>query len=1006
MSKPAKFISEGSSSTRPPLFEGDNYYYWKDKMELFLRSQDNNMWAVVEVGEYTPLVKDSFTPKPQLEWTTQESDRVLLNTKAKLFLKSALCREEYDRIMECKTAKEIWNTLQTHHQGTSHIKETRIDLVLRKFELFEMNENETIDQMYGRFTVIINELNSLGKKYYSHERIRKLLRCLPEEWKHIVTAITVAKDLHEMDLEDLVGSLKAHEAILQEKKPAKKKMIALESQIDEKSKIDTFYTEEDTIQQDDEEELAFLSRRIQKLMMRRNQIKKAFPAKRNPETDLSQVTCYGCNQTGHYKNECPKQRQRKPPFKKSMMATWDDLEELPEDEEANVCLMAKSETDEIITQKNDQLNDKLTKITKERDQYQSEVIALRELLKQSTQKETPKDESIVQKENLSLKQSVSALEKDISKFVTSTETFENIVGSQLSGCSRHMTGDRHSFLSLEKKDGGLVTFGNNEKASIKDKDEGGKNVSEKEYRGMIGSLLYLAASRPDIVFSVGTPDVGLWYKKGTHFDLKAYCDADYAGDKLERKSTSGACQFLGEALVIDSSFPAQTKTVDHVQAVSNTVHDTVEIEHARQSPVKTLPIGQIYLETIPITCQPLDIQPLNTEHPPHDENRTQQSKPSTISKKSKKSKKSKSVDSSRIRRSNRIASGCGRKPAIDTNVYTITDEDSEETHSDSSPTKSAPDIRTYSRRPSSSKSLQKPHKALRKIFWKPILPGRVFNFNDLINTDHDLTNYTNPLGWTKLFNIKETYYPSLISAFYFNAVVLSEKDQIVSDLKGIKVRVTEELLGKLLELPTEGKKVYGINWFSKLYVDRTSFMKQIFEPGTTLTKDPPSSKLKHEFKMIHNVCLHSIFPRKGSKDKVTHNDMMIMYHLSQQIKLNLPYVLIQHMINTIENENKKVTLPYGMFLTRIFRESKVSFVGEESKNTYTTFTTKNIDRMKKAEDVFSEDHGQKRKREIFEQNANLELLAEVVTTQEDRLENILPTSVPCDKGKEILPEEI
>jgi hypothetical protein len=60
--------------------------------------------------------------------------------------------------------------------------------------------------------------------------------------------------------------------------------------------------------------------------------------------------------------------------------------------------------------------------------------------------------------------------------------------------------------------------------------------------------------------------------------------------------------------------------------------------------------------------------------------------------------------------------------------------------------------------------------------------------------------------------------------------------------------------------------------------------------------------------------------------------------------------------------------------------------------------------MKRAEDLPSEDHGQNRKREIFEQNANLDLLAEVVTTQEDRLENILPTSVPCDKGKEVLPE--
>jgi len=108
-----------------------------------------------------------------------------------------------------------------------------------------------------------------------------------------------------------------------------------------------------------------------------------------------------------------------------------------------------------------------------------------------------------------------------------------------------------------------------------DKDENGKDFPEKEYRGMIGSLLYLTASRLDIVFGVGlcarfqtapkdshyiavkrifrylvgTPSVGLWYKKGTHFDLLAYCDVDYAEDKIERKSTGGACQLLGEALI-------------------------------------------------------------------------------------------------------------------------------------------------------------------------------------------------------------------------------------------------------------------------------------------------------------------------------------------------------------------------------------------------------------------------------------------------------------------------
>ncbi|KAI5677251.1 hypothetical protein M9H77_08201 [Catharanthus roseus] len=113
-------------------------------------------------------------------------------------------------------------------------------------------------------------------------------------------------------------------------------------------------------------------------------------------------------------------------------------------------------------------------------------------------------------------------------------------------------------------------------ASLKlDKDEKGKTVDEKTYRGMIGSLLYLMASRPDIMFAVclcarfqacpkeshliavkrilryliSSYDYGLWYSKQSCFDLIAYTDADYAECKVERKSTSGNCQFLGGCLV-------------------------------------------------------------------------------------------------------------------------------------------------------------------------------------------------------------------------------------------------------------------------------------------------------------------------------------------------------------------------------------------------------------------------------------------------------------------------
>ncbi|KAL6318562.1 hypothetical protein AAG906_000640 [Vitis piasezkii] len=112
--------------------------------------------------------------------------------------------------------------------------------------------------------------------------------------------------------------------------------------------------------------------------------------------------------------------------------------------------------------------------------------------------------------------------------------------------------------------------------SIKlDMDEKGKSIDSTMYRGMIGSLLYLTASRPDIMYSVclcarfqscpkeshlsvvkrilrylkGTMNIGLWYPKGDNFELIGFSDADFVGCRVERKSTSGTCHFLGHSLV-------------------------------------------------------------------------------------------------------------------------------------------------------------------------------------------------------------------------------------------------------------------------------------------------------------------------------------------------------------------------------------------------------------------------------------------------------------------------
>ncbi|RVW59588.1 Retrovirus-related Pol polyprotein from transposon RE1 [Vitis vinifera] len=87
-------------------------------------------------------------------------------------------------------------------------------------------------------------------------------------------------------------------------------------------------------------------------------------------------------------------------------------------------------------------------------------------------------------------------------------------------------------------------------SSIKlDKDEKGKPIDSTMYRGMIGSLLYLTANRPDIIYLKGTVDIGLWYPKGDNFELTRFSNANFAGCKVERKNTSGTCHFLRHSLV-------------------------------------------------------------------------------------------------------------------------------------------------------------------------------------------------------------------------------------------------------------------------------------------------------------------------------------------------------------------------------------------------------------------------------------------------------------------------
>nr|GEY94771.1 uncharacterized mitochondrial protein AtMg00810-like [Tanacetum cinerariifolium] len=81
------------------------------------------------------------------------------------------------------------------------------------------------------------------------------------------------------------------------------------------------------------------------------------------------------------------------------------------------------------------------------------------------------------------------------------------------------------------------------------KDPSGEDVDVHTYISMMGSLMYLTSSRPDIIYLKGKPHLGLWYPKDSPFNLVAYSDSDYVGASLDMKSITGGCQFFGCRLI-------------------------------------------------------------------------------------------------------------------------------------------------------------------------------------------------------------------------------------------------------------------------------------------------------------------------------------------------------------------------------------------------------------------------------------------------------------------------
>jgi len=254
----------------------------------------------------------------------------------------AIPRAEYMKMSDKSTAKAIFASFYANYEGSKKVREAEALMLVHQYELFKMNDDESIEEMYSRFLTLVSRLQMLKKSYVTSDHVRNILRSLPARWRPKVTTIEEAKDLNTLSVEDLVSSLKFHEISLDEHERAKKsKSIALPSKGKSSKDLKVIESEEEPPDGDSEEDpaemMAMLSNRLQYLAKKN----KKFLSRRSGykgSRKEDQKGCFNCKKPVHFIADCPdlqkeksKDKSKKSTFKlnkikkqikQSLMATW------------------------------------------------------------------------------------------------------------------------------------------------------------------------------------------------------------------------------------------------------------------------------------------------------------------------------------------------------------------------------------------------------------------------------------------------------------------------------------------------------------------------------------------------------------------------------------------------------------------------------------------------------------------------------------------------------------
>jgi hypothetical protein len=131
---------EGTLVSKPPLFDGTNFSFWKVRMRTYLMALGVDVWDVVETGYTKPAVLASKDDKLEFIFNAKGMDAIF----------NGLAEAEFVKVMYLQIAKEMWDKLINNYEGNEKVKDAKLQTFRFKFEQIKMNEDETVSKYFLR----------------------------------------------------------------------------------------------------------------------------------------------------------------------------------------------------------------------------------------------------------------------------------------------------------------------------------------------------------------------------------------------------------------------------------------------------------------------------------------------------------------------------------------------------------------------------------------------------------------------------------------------------------------------------------------------------------------------------------------------------------------------------------------------------------------------------------------------------------------------------------------